>query len=212
MSARDGQAAVRAWFPTLIYAQRLQARGLQALNRELLDECYRIRDHDVNGQAWSEGNYPLGYTSYGSLDQLHRFSSTFDALRERIDGHVAAFAKALDWDLRGGRLQMTDCWANIMPRGCAHSFHIHPQAVVSGTYYVQTPKDCSGLKFEDPRLSKLMAAPPRRARAAEAHRAHIVYPAKAGNVVLFESWLRHEVPASAVDEDRVSISFNYHWI
>jgi uncharacterized protein (TIGR02466 family) len=30
-------------------------------------------------------------------------------------------------------------------------------------------------------------------------------------VVLFESWLRHEVAANQAEEDRVSISFNYHW-
>ena len=36
-------------------------------------------------------------------------------------------------------------------------------------------------------------------------------PAEAGNVVLFESWLRHEVPANPVAAHRVSISFNYNW-
>lgn len=203
--------SVRAWFPTLIYCERLQARGLRAFNLDLLDECYRIRAHDEAGRHWSSSNYPLGYTSYGSMDQLHRFSSTFDGLRARIDAHVTTYARALDWDLRGGRLQMTDCWLNIMPRSCTHSFHVHPQSVVSGTYYVQTPKGCAGLKFEDPRLTKLMAAPPRRAQARPEQRAHISYPARAGNVILFESWLRHGVPASAIDEDRVSISFNYHW-
>ncbi|SFF30569.1 conserved hypothetical protein [Fontimonas thermophila] len=203
--------SVRAWFPTLIYAEPLQARGRRTLNAELLEECYRIRAHDAAGRRWSARNYPFGYTSYGSLDRLHRFSSTFDALRARIDAHVARFARALDWDLRGGSLEMTDCWINIMARGCAHSFHVHPQSVISGTYYVQTPKGCAGLRFEDPRLTRLMAAPPRRARARPEQRTHIVYPARAGQVILFESWLRHEVPASLIDADRVSISFNYHW-
>ena len=199
----------QAWFPTLIYSERLQAEGLRAFNAELLDECLRIRDHDVAGRKWSAPNYPLGYTSYGSLDRLHRFSSTFDTLRERIDAHVGRYARAQHWDLRGGRLQMTDCWINIMPRGCAHSFHLHPQAVVSGTYYVSTPPGSSGLKFEDPRLSRLMAAPPRKGVRQQAH---IEYAAKAGQVILFESWLRHEVPASRIARERVSISFNYHWL
>jgi uncharacterized protein (TIGR02466 family) len=203
--------SIKAWFPTLIYAERLQARGLQAFNFELLDECRRIREYDEAGRRWSEANYPLGYTSYGSLDRLHRFSSTFDQLRERIDAHVGVYARTLDWDLQGGRLEMTDCWINVMPRGCAHSFHVHPQSVVSGTYYVATPKDCAGLKFEDPRLTKMMAAPGRRARARPEQRPHISYPARAGQVILFESWLRHEVPASPIDAERVSISFNYHW-
>ena len=132
--------SIKAWFPTLIYSERLQARGLQAFNFELLDECRRIREYDEAGRRWSEANYPLGYTSYGSLDRLHRFSSTFDQLRERIDGHVTGYARAQDWDLQGGQLEMTDCWINVMPRGCAHSFHVHPQSVVSGTYDVATPR------------------------------------------------------------------------
>src|SRR3546814_4002589 len=103
---------------------------------------------------------------------------------------------------------MSDCWINIMPKGCAHSFHLHPQSVVSGTYYVQTPRGASGLKFEDPRLAQLMAAPPRRSSAPPAMKAHLTYPAKAGHLILFESWLRHEVPASRIDTERVSISFN----
>jgi uncharacterized protein (TIGR02466 family) len=38
-----------------------------------------------------------------------------------------------------------------------------------------------------------------------------VLPAEAGSVVLFESWLRHEVAPNPLDSERVSISFNYGW-
>lgn len=202
---------LQAWFPTLIYAERLLTKGGQAFNAELLRECQQIREYDQPGMSWSAKNYPGGYTSYGSMDQLHRFSSTFDQLRSHIDRHVRVYARAQDWDLRGGKLQMTDCWVNIMPRGCAHSFHVHPQAVVSGTYYVKTPRGSSGLRFEDPRLTRMMAAPARKTARKPEQQAHILYPAKAAQVILFESWLRHEVPASLIDEERVSISFNYHW-
>ena len=106
---------------------------------------------------------------------------------------------------------MTDCWVNIMPPTAAHSLHLHPNSFISGTYYVRTPAGCSGLKFEDPRLSKFMAAPPKLADAHEANRAYTTYPAEAGNVILFESWLRHEVAANRVDDERISISFNYAW-
>jgi len=197
-------------FPTLIYSAPLGA-GSAALNRELLDECRRIRQRDAAGRRWSAKNYPGGYTSYGSLDQLHRMSSTFIRLRERIDRHVSAYARALAWDLRGGRLEMSDCWANLMGRGSAHSLHLHPQAVISGTYYVRTPPGSAGLKFEDPRLSKFMAAPMRRAGARRELLSHVSHPARAGRLVLFESWLRHEVPAGGSAGERVSLSFNYHW-
>lgn len=132
-------------------------------------------------------------------------------LEKRIDRHVKAYAKALDWDLAERSLTMSDCWINIMPFGTVHSLHLHPLSVISGTYYVVTPKGCSGLKFEDPRLACFMAAPPRLATARPENQPFVTYPAEAGNVILFESWLRHEVPPSPVKTDRISISFNYNW-
>lgn len=201
----------RAWFPTLLYHEPLQIRGLERFNRELADECRRIRDYDDAGRKWSAKNYPGGYTSYASLNRLHEFSSTFAGLERKITAHVRKFARELDMDLRGREIFMTDFWVNIMPEHAAHSLHLHPNAFLSGTYYVVTPPGCPGLKFEDPRLSKFMAAPPKTATARPANLPHITYPAKAGWVLLFESWLRHEVAANRTTEERISVSFNYHW-
>ncbi len=201
---------IQAWFPTFLYKAPLERQG-RRLNRELLRECYQIRDHDLAGQRWSSKNYPGGYTSYGSLCRLHRLSSTFMDLERAIDRHVRRFAAHLEYDLEGRELVMTDCWANIMPRQVAHSLHLHPLSTLSGTYYVRTPRGCSALKFEDPRLSRFMAAPPRRPGARAENRTFVSYPAEAGHVVLFESWLRHEVTANRSAAERVSISFNYNW-
>jgi uncharacterized protein (TIGR02466 family) len=98
-----------------------------------------------------------------------------------------------------------------MPPMVAHSLHLHPLSFLSGTYYVMTPRGCPGLKFEDPRLSRFMAAPPRAAKARPINRAHITYPAVAGEVILFESWLRHEVAANRAEGERISVSFNFAW-
>jgi len=201
----------RAWFPTLLYHEPLRRSGLERYNAELADECRRIRDFDVAGRKWSEKNYPGGYTSYASLNRLHEFSSTFTELERRLTVHVKKFARQLDMDLRGREIAMTDFWVNIMPEHAAHSLHLHPNSFLSGTYYVVTPRGCPGLKFEDPRLSKFMAAPPKVAGARPSNLPHITYPAKAGWVLLFESWLRHEVAANRTTEERISVSFNYHW-
>ncbi len=201
----------RAWFPTLVYHEALQTRGLERFNAELADECRRIRDYDAAGRRWSARNYPGGYTSYASLNRLHEFSSTFAALERKIGAHVRRFARTLDMDLRGRTVAMSDFWVNIMPEHAAHGLHLHPNSFLSGTYYVVTPPGCPGLKFEDPRLSRFMAAPPKTAGARPANRPHVTYPAKAGWVLLFESWLRHEVAANPVKAERISVSFNYHW-
>jgi uncharacterized protein (TIGR02466 family) len=203
---------IETLFPTTIYRAPLLRSGGPAFARELLKEAQKIRDYDSPGRRWSRQNYPGGYTSYGSMDALHRFSSTFDRLRRNVDRHVRRYTQSLYWSLGERTLQMTDCWLNIMPAGCAHSFHVHPQAVISGTYYVRVPRGAPGLRFEDPRMTRLMAAPPRSDDAPREWRTHALMPAQTGSVILFESWLRHEVPANPVSSERVSISFNYHWL
>lgn len=202
---------IRAWFSTFIYHAPLRRAGAAAFNRELLKECLQVREFDEAGRRWSRKNYPGGYTSYHSLAQMHRFSSTFTELERRLTAHVRRFARALDFDLTGRKLAMTDCWINIMPPLAAHSLHLHPLSTISGTYYVRTPRGCAGLKFEDPRLAAFMAAPPRRADGRAENRQFVTYPAEAGKLTLFESWLRHEVPANPVRAERVSVSFNYNW-
>lgn len=200
---------VRAWFPTFIYDAPV-ARGA-ALNRELLSESYRIREVDDEGRRWSAKHYPDGYTSYHSMPQLHRTSPTFGELERRLRRHVNAFAKALDFDLAGRSLAMTDCWVSIMPRHASHGLHLHPISTISGSYYVKTPKGASAIKFEDPRLASQMAAPPRRGDARPENRAFVSYPVTAGRVILFESWLRHGVAANRTDGERVAVSFNLNW-
>jgi hypothetical protein len=142
---------------------------------------------------------------------MHQMSPTYARLEKRIDRHVARFAKALQFDLRDRQLEMTDCWVNIMPQGVVHSLHLHPLSTFSGTYYVQTPRGVPGLKFEDPRLDRYMAAPPRLPDADLINRPWVIMPATAGSLLLFESWLRHEVMPNPVARERISISFNYSW-
>lgn len=211
------QPTVTACFPTFIYraplAKSASTGGLK-LRRELRREADILREIDAEGLSWSEKNYPLGYTSYGSMDRLHKSSPTFSSLEKEIDRHVSSYARKQKWDLRQGRLEMSSCWINVMPAGAAHSLHLHPLSVVSGTFYVQVPKGSSPIKFEDPRLERFMAQPPRLASALATLQPFLEMSPKEGDVILFESWLRHEVPAlrSGFKSERISVSFNYDWI
>jgi len=203
--------SIQTLFPTLVYSARLQNANWRAFNRRLLRECRQLSVDDVSGSRWSKKNYPGGYTSYNSAARMHQVSPTFALLERKLQRHVAALVRSLAFDMSGRELAMTDCWVNVMPRGVVHSWHLHPLATLSGTYYVQTPRGCPGLKLEDPRVDRYMAAPPRKANCPPELRPWIVLPAEAGKLVLFESWLRHEVPPNTAPGERVSISFNYNW-
>jgi len=198
-------------FPTSICHHQLHRGGRSLLNRRLGDECRALRLADAAGRRWSREHYAGGYTSYGTHSRLHLVSSLFGDLERAIRPHVRHFIVSLAYDMRGRRLEMTDCWANIMGPQTVHSGHLHPLSFISGTYYVAVPPGAAPLKFEDPRLAQFMAAPPRRRKAPAAQRPFFAVAPQAGDIVLFESWLRHEVPAGHAKGERISISFNYAW-
>src|ERR671915_2639324 len=175
---------IRTLFPTLVYSRRLHAGDWRTFNHRLLRECQQLEHDDEAGRRWSAQNYPGGYTSYNSASRMYEVSPTFDLLRRKLDRHVKAFARSLEFDLTGRELVMTDCWVNIMPHHVVHGLHLHPLATISGTYYVQTPKGSPGLKLEDPRLDRFMAAPPLKVNARADRQRWIVIPAQAGAAVL----------------------------
>src|SRR5260370_33058250 len=75
-------------------------------------------------------------------------------------------------------------------------------------YYVAVPSGAGALKFEDPRLAFHMATPPRRADAPQGFRPFVSLPAKAGDLGLFETGLRHEVPPARFSAERISLRFD----
>jgi uncharacterized protein (TIGR02466 family) len=203
---------LRTLFATRIFEASLAGEpGFDAFNAELEQACRMLAAEDKAGRAWCKSHAYGGYTSYASLDDLPTRASVFGALKTRLDRKARAFAQALEMDLGGGRLKLDSLWVNILEPGAAHTSHIHPHSVISGTIYVDVPEGASALKLEDPRLAMMMAAPPRRADCAEDQRAFVYLTPTAGTILMWESWLRHEVPANQAKAERVSVSFNYGW-
>ncbi|MEO0608098.1 MAG: TIGR02466 family protein [Pseudomonadota bacterium] len=193
-------------FSTRIACQALPS---EALLEALLEAVWMIEDGDTAGHDWCEREGYPGYTSYASLDDLPDRAPAFADLVAVLDTQARACADALFWDLGTARLTCDSLWINILGEGGYHSGHIHPNSVLSGTCYLAMPDGAGRLKFEDPRLPMMMAAPPLKPDAPEAAgRFHYVDP-KPGQVLFWESWLRHEVMMSQTEEPRISISFNY---
>ncbi|HKL45042.1 MAG TPA: 2OG-Fe(II) oxygenase family protein [Roseovarius sp.] len=202
---------IRSLFVTRLYRAALSEHGPAIDAQELEASCYSIAEDDEAGQDWCEAEGYPGYTSYASLTDLPWRFPIFADLVTVLDAHVAAFAEDLEFDLDGRALKLEDIWINILPEGGSHGSHIHPHSVISGTTYVAMPGDASALKLEDPRSARMMAAPPRRKGAREDLQTFVYAKPQVGDVLLWESWLRHEVPLNMSEEDRISVSFNYAW-
>lgn len=203
--------SVRSLFATRLYHASLSDHAPAIDAAELDASCLAIADDDEAGQHWCEENDFPGYTSYSSLDDLPWRFPIFADLVRSLDAHVAAFARHLHFELGDKALALDSIWINVLPEGGIHTAHIHPHSVISGTTYVALPDGTSPIRFEDPRLAMMMAAPGRAKDAPEDLRPFVYVRPKIGDVLLWESWLRHEVPMNMAEAERVSVSFNYGW-
>ncbi len=199
-------AHIETLFPTLVYRTVLAGAG--RLNHDLEQAALDLAENDTAGQRWCEKHGYAGYTSYGSLADLPDHSPLFARLGRIIERHAKRFARELHWDLRGGKPLCDTMWVNVLPEGGAHSSHIHTNAVLSGTYYVTSPEGSGPIVFEDPRHGLMMAAPPRKAGAPRPLRTYVSEMPAPGALLLWESWLRHEVPLNRARSARISVSFN----
>ncbi len=197
--------SVRSLFATRLYEAELG-------DRDLLGElAYSIRSlaaDDSAGQRWSREHGYAGYTSYASLNDLPRRDPAFADLARLLTRRAANFAGQCAFDLER-KPKLDSLWVNMLKSGGQHSGHIHPNSIISGTFYVEAPAGCGSIRFEDPRLAMMMAAPQRREDSPEDLRQFVSIEPRPGLLLMWESWLRHEVLPGRGRGERLSVSFNY---
>ena len=188
----------RTLFATRLYEAEVDDKEL------LVGLAHSIRSfsaEDSAGVRWSAEHLYPGYTSYASLNDLPKRDPAFADLARLLTKHAAAFAKECDFDL-ARKPRLDSLWANLLKGAGQHSGHIHPHSIISGTFYVEVPRGSGAIRFEDPRLPLMMAAPTRPGTFVS------VEP-RPGLLLLWESWLRHEVLPGTGKGERLSISFNF---
>lgn len=185
----------RQLFPTLLHETEIDS----GLLPELAHSIRSLARDDSAGQCWSKEHAYAGYTSYASLNDLTGRDPAFADLAKLLTRHAMLFAKEAGWDAKP---KLDSLWVNLLKANGHHSGHIHPHSVLSGTLYVEVPAGSGAIRFEDPRLPLMMAAPTREGT-------FVIVDSRPGLLLLWESWLRHEVLPGRAKGERLSISFNF---
>ena len=186
----------RTLFATRLYETDL---GAAALLADLAHSIRTLASDDEAGIRWSSEHRYAGYTSYASLNDLPKRDPAFAELGRLLTRHASTFARELGWDRKP---KLDSLWANLLKSGGQHSGHIHPHSIVSGTFYVAAPPGSGAIRFEDPRLPLMMAAPTHPDT-------FVTVEPRPGLLLMWESWLRHEVLPGTAKGERLSISFNF---
>lgn len=189
-----------------LFATPLYEADLAVDLAELAHSIRTLAEDDAAGRRWAREHAYKGYTSYASLDDLPRRDPVFAGLARLLTRHASAFARDLAWEVRP---RLDSLWVNLLRPGGHHSAHLHPHSILSGTLYVEVPEGSGAIRFEDPRLPMMMAAPARRPDAPETLRPFVTVQTRAAQLLLWESWLRHEVLPGRARQERLSVSFNF---
>jgi uncharacterized protein (TIGR02466 family) len=196
---------LRRLFATPLYEADI---GDEALLSKLAHSIRSLSEDDEAGREWSRQHHYAGYTSYASLNDLPKRDPAFANVARLLTRNAAQFAKRCAFEL-ARRPKLDSLWVNRLRASGHHAGHIHPHSIISGTLYVEVPKGSGAIRFEDPRLPLMMAAPPRRKDAPEELQPFVTIEPRSGLLLLWESWLRHEVLAGKGSGNRLSISFNF---
>jgi len=193
---------VELLFPTPIQISVLE--NAAAMNPGLMKAVENVRATTPNGRpdSWMS----TVYTTLNTADQLH-LAPEFAELAEIIAGEARAFADALGINHQAYPLRYQDCWFNIYGPKDGQEIHIHPNSVISGSYYLKAPEGCSGIMFHAPMADTMFVPPLREINALNTKGAEM--PVREGALVLFPSWLKHSVRPSPATDERISISFNF---
>ena len=108
-------------------------------------------------------------------------------------------------------LILSSLWININGKGDYNELHHHPSCDLSGVFWIKTPVDCGSLVFNSPHdfvqakeLTSYASGVKDEWKQFESY----YFPSIAGRLMIFPSFLLHQVRPNQSNEDRISVSFN----
>jgi uncharacterized protein (TIGR02466 family) len=167
------------------------------LAREMLPICRKILNDDtLLTNTWGYKNTYNPVNGIAHLPEMESFKKyTHSVAREFLDH--------LGYD----KIEFVDqIFTSQMNKRDSHGRHAHPGAVLSGVFYLNMPEGASPIQFYDPRPWRDTRVLPIK-RNSEYNRSSLVFKPVAGDLLLWESWLHHEVIPNDCD-DRVTLVFN----
>ena len=110
----------------------------------------------------------------------------------------------------GKKIEIPNAWININGKKDSNLIHTHPGSILSGVYYVKTPKDCGNLVFHHPALTAIERDWRFNEETNHTTMNSVVwsYTPKEDFLYIFPSWIKHLVQPNMNSKKRISISFN----
>lgn len=183
----------KSWFQTDIYDVNIGVDN-------------KLYQNIINWKSKSSGitvSNSGGWHSPTNMEERSEFKEVFN----KVADSVVAISDNVGIDLEKFEIVSGGMWANVSGQHSSNRVHNHPGCIWSFVYYVQTPNNCGDIIFLDPRIqAHIMYIPLKRQYERD-----ISYTPTPGRLIVFPSWLQHEVRINKSKQKRVSISGNFYY-
>ena len=181
---------------------QFKIENYENLNKQLSEYIYDLKKNDADGvqrsnvNGWHSKNFKIekDNTPYNFVKTIH--------------GHIKeVIVEGFGWKYVPEKVGMSEIWAIINKKGTFNKSHNHPGSYLSAAYYVKAPKDCGNIHFYDPNEIKKFNSPAIENLTELSTSGFSIKPEE-GNLLIFPSYLYHDVGKNLSDDDRIVISFN----
>lgn len=172
-------------------------------------QCAKQKFESVDFGPYTVDNYKNGVTTYFSNSS--EFANDVDLLplHKLIQDVVAPVARMQGVNMDKFGVEVTEMWLNRMGKGAAHGAHVHPSGHYSGTLYVNADDTAAPIRFYNPVAKLWRFCPlPVSQDDNEVTCEFVTHMPTEGKMLLWNSWLEHEVLENHSTDFRDSISFN----
>lgn len=179
-------------------------KGDISIDRLTTEIEHYIEKYDLNGRSRSNKNgYQSNDLDYSIIKkQFKEISLLLDTIEK----------KCKDF-LKNDNIGLSNSWVNINNKNNYNKPHCHPYSILSGTVYINVPsdkdKDNGNFTFIRNREFLDYAIETYTHEFEPLYSGHnkTIHP-KTGDIIIFPSYMMHEVDPHQSKEQRISIAFN----
>ena len=184
----------------------IDVENSQEINRKLVHDILEWKKEDEEGDNRSN---KYGWHSKVDMNLRDEFENIKNVINDQLKSISLVEEYSLETDL-----VVQNMWANISPKYAYNSYHLHPNSLWSGVYYVQCPSNCGRIIFGNREWELWTPMYEKEVSQQQPHQwKSVTYEPIEGRAIFFPSYIGHEVEQNLTDVEgqdgyRISISFN----
>lgn len=202
-------STVSSVFPVPVFSASLSPESLKEVQKEVGGAVKKIiakedmtnpwKGESISGSSFKYTHNPL---KDRTLERSNIKKYEMKLLERYIFRSIHQYCSAVGVNVLSAKIEIVDSWINIHTKRDFMDNHIHPCYDISGTYYYKAPKNCGGISFTTPISTVEFGSFPGMGMSSFS-----IEPYE-GLLLLFPSWLRHQVKLNESDEERICVAFN----